>query len=96
MKRFYVYIMASKKEGTLYTGVTSDLPRRIWEHKNGVTEGFTKRYAVDRLVHFEVFDDFEKAVLQEKRLKRWRRAWKVELIEKSNPGWLDIYEDVCA
>lgn len=88
--------MASKKEGTLYTGVTSDLPKRIWEHKNGVAEGFTKQYDVDRLVYFEIFDDFEQAVLQEKRLKRWRRAWKIELIEKSNPGWVDMYDQVCA
>ena len=91
MKRFYVYIMASKKGGTLYTGLTSILPKRTWEHKNEVADGFTKKYSVRRLVYYEVFDEFEAAVKREKSLKRWRRQWKINLIEKENPDWNDLY-----
>lgn len=91
MKQYCVYILASKKDGVLYIGVTSDLPGRIWQHKEGVTQGFTKRYQVKRLVFFEVHEDVEQAILREKRLKKWNRAWKVELIERMNPEWEDLY-----
>jgi putative endonuclease len=89
-KRFYVYILASQRNGTLYTGVTSNLQKRVWEHKNHLVEGFTKKYKVDLLVYFEVFENAEQAIIREKRLKRWRRSWKLDLIEKGNPGWEDL------
>jgi putative endonuclease len=85
-----VYILASKPRGVIYIGVTSDLPRRIWEHKNQVVEGFTKRYHVHRLVYFELFDDRYEAISREKRLKKWNREWKVRLIEERNPQWRDL------
>jgi len=85
-----IYILASKPRGVLYVGVTSDLPRRIWEHKNEVVEGFTKRYHVHRLVYFELFDDMYEAISREKRLKKWNREWKVRLIEERNPQWRDL------
>ncbi len=95
-KEFWVYIMASKRNGTLYVGVTSDLAKRIWEHKNGLVEGFTHRYQVDRLVYCEPFDDAENAITRERQLKKWRRAWKIELIENSNPAWRDLYGEINA
>ncbi len=95
-KEFWVYIMASKRNGTLYVGVTSDLAKRIWEHKNGLVEGFTHRYQVDRLVYCEPFDDAENAITRERQLKKWRRAWKIELIENSNPEWRDLYDEINA
>ncbi len=91
-KEFYVYILASKRNGTLYTGVTSNLVQRIWQHKEGFVEGFTLTYRVKRLVYFEAHDSAESAITREKQIKKWRRAWKVELIEKNNPGWKDLYE----
>jgi len=93
-REFWVYIMASKRNGTLYVGVTSDLPKRIWERKNGLVEGFTHRYQVDRLVYCEPFDDAESAITREKQLKKWRRAWKIELIESDNPEWRDLYDEI--
>jgi putative endonuclease len=90
----YVYILASKPHGTLYTGVTNDLVRRVYEHKEGVARGFSKRYGVKTLVHFEVFDRIDDAILREKRVKGWRRAWKIALIEKDNPDWRDLYVDL--
>ena len=87
---FFVYLLASKPYGTLYVGVTSDLGKRIWEHKNQVVPGFTAKYEVHRLVWFEVHDDFEAAHLREKRLKGWKREWKINLIERENPQWLDL------
>jgi putative endonuclease len=93
-KEFYVYIMASKRNGTLYIGVTSDLVKRTWEHKNKMIEGFTKKYKVDRLVYYEITQDAESAILREKRLKKWKRQWKVELIEQKNPNWKDLYYDI--
>jgi len=93
-KKFYVYILASKRNGTLYVGVTSDLTKRIWEHKNEVADGFTKEYNIKTLVYFEIFDDAENAILREKKLKKWKRIWKLELIEKKNPRWLDLYETI--
>ncbi|MCB9990846.1 MAG: GIY-YIG nuclease family protein [Rhodospirillales bacterium] len=94
MKIFYVYILANKRNGFLYIGLTSDLPKRVWEHKNGVVKGHTQKYSIKRLVYYEVFDNFEAAEQREKRLKRWRRAWKDELIETTNPDWNDLYKEV--
>ena len=91
MKRYFVYIMASKRNGTLYIGVTNDLARRVHEHKTDQVEGFTKKYGVHRLVHYEETNDIESAILREKQLKKWRRRWKLELIEESNPQWNDLY-----
>ena len=93
-KNYYVYILASRRNGTLYIGVTSDLIKRTWEHKNKAVEGFTKRYGVDNLVYFEQFNDSENAIKREKRLKKYNRKWKLELIEKENPGWRDLYEEL--
>ncbi len=89
-----VYILASKRNGTLYIGVTSDLPKRAWEHKNDVVEGFTKRYSVHRLVYYELHEDMESAIRREKHMKEWNRAWKLELIEKQNPDWSDVWEGI--
>ncbi|MCM2329097.1 MAG: GIY-YIG nuclease family protein [Lysobacter sp.] len=89
-KEFAVYILASRRNGTLYTGVTSNLPRRLWEHREGVVDGFTKEYGVKTLVWFEMHDNAEAAITREKRLKKWNRAWKLALIEKSNPDWKDL------
>jgi putative endonuclease len=89
-----VYIMASRRHGTLYVGVTSDLVKRGWEHKNSVTGGFTQKYNVHRLVHYELFGDMDSAIMREKQLKKWRRAWKIELIEKSNLDWKDLWPDI--
>jgi putative endonuclease len=94
-ERLYcVYILASKIGGTLYVGVTSDLVQRIYQHKSDVIAGFTKRYGVHRLVYFEVHHDIEEAILREKRMKKWNRAWKVQLIEESNPNWDDLYHSI--
>jgi putative endonuclease len=86
-----VYILASGRNGTLYTGVTSSLVERVWEHKNDVVEGFTKKYKVHALVWFELHQEMLTAIEREKRIKKWRRSWKVELIEKNNPEWDDLY-----
>ena len=90
-RQFYVYILASRKHGTLYIGLTSNLLQRIWQHKQGTIAGFTKKYAVTRLVHYEVFASPSDAIQREKSLKRWPRAWKVNLIEGDNPDWTDLY-----
>lgn len=90
----YVYILASQRNGTLYVGVTNDLVRRVWEHRNNVVDGFTKTYNVHRLVHFAEFDDPRSAIQYEKKLKHWERKWKLALIEKSNPDWRDLYDDI--
>jgi len=84
-----VYILASKRNGTLYIGVTSDIIKRTWEHKNDSVEGFTKRYRVHRLVYYELHEDMESAIRREKQMKKWNRDWKLELIEKQNPDWRD-------
>ena len=94
MKHPVVYIVASKKNGTLYVGVTSDLVKRIWQHKNHVVTGFTEEYEVNQLVYFEQFDDMTNAITREKVLKKWNRAWKIRLIEKTNPDWLDLYNEI--
>ena len=86
-----LYILASKPNGTLYTGVTGDLLKRVWEHRSGLVEGFTRRYRVHRLVYFEVHDLMTEAIRREKQIKKWRRSWKIELIEKSNPRWRDLW-----
>ena len=88
----YVYIMASQRNGTLYLGVTSDLIKRVWEHRNGIIGGFTKRYGCKMLVWYEAYDDLEEARLRELRMKEWRRVWKRELIETMNPNWDDLYD----
>jgi putative endonuclease len=93
MQTYFVYILTSKINGTLYIGVTNDLIRRIYEHKSGLIEGFTKKYSIDKLVYFESTSDVNAAILREKRLKKWKRKWKIELIEKSNPEWRDLSED---
>ncbi len=87
----YFYILASARNGTLYIGVTSDLVKRVHEHKSNLVEGFTSRYNIDKLVWFEQSDSIESAITREKQLKEWKRAWKTELIEKSNPYWNDLY-----
>jgi putative endonuclease len=94
MKDYYIYMMASKKNGTLYIGVTNDLLRRVWQHKNDVHGGFTKKYRVHRLVWYETTTDIEKAIQREKPMKKWRRQWKIELIEKKNPNWDDLYDEL--
>ena len=91
-KSYYVYIMASARNGTLYVGVTGDLARRAYEHREGLTPGFTTTYGVNRLVWYEHFPTADEAITSEKRIKRWRRAWKLKLIETMNPQWLDLYE----
>ena len=91
---YYVYILASKRNGTLYIGVTNDLIRRVYEHKNGLIEGFTKKYSVKKLVYYEQTNDVREAILREKRLKKWNRDWKIKLIEKMNPDWKDLSEDL--
>jgi putative endonuclease len=90
-KQLYVYILASRKHGTIYIGMTNDLIRRVYEHKEKLVPGFTKDYGVDKLVYYETYDDPESAITREKRLKRWKRDWKIELIEGSNPNWDDLY-----
>jgi putative endonuclease len=89
-----VYILVSKRNGTLYIGVTSDLVKRIWEHRNSMVEGFTKRYGVHQLVWYELHGSMESAIEREKRLKEWRRKWKLELIESTNPEWQDLYHTI--
>ena len=88
-----VYILAKASHSTLYTGVTSDLPARIWQHREGLIRGFTQRYGIKRLVWFEVHDTMDAAILREKRIKRWLRAWKYDLIHEQNPTWRDLAED---
>jgi putative endonuclease len=91
---YWVYILASKVGGTLYIGVTNNLVRRMYEHRNGLVPGFTKHYGVHRLIYFEQHTDVEAAIRREKLLKRWNRAWKIELIEQMNPNWDDLYPQI--
>jgi putative endonuclease len=93
-KNYYTYIMASAKNGTLYIGVTSNLADRIDKHKQGMYDGFTKKYKVDKLVYYEIYGDVYEAITKEKQLKKWNREWKIKLIEKNNPGWKDLYDDL--
>jgi putative endonuclease len=91
---YWVYMLASRKHGTIYVGVTNDLIRRVYQHKNKLIKGFTKEYAVTRLVWFETHDDITAAIMREKELKKWRREWKINLIERDNPHWDDLYAEI--
>jgi putative endonuclease len=91
---YSVYILASKRNGTLYVGVTNNLARRIYEHKQGAIAGFTKRYRIDKLVYYEMSGDVISAITREKQIKKWNRAWKIKLIESINPDWRDLYSDI--
>lgn len=93
-KQFYVYILASKRNGTLYIGITSGLVQRIWQHKNKMVEGFTQKYNVNKLVYYELHPNAESAITREKQMKKWRRSWKIRLIEEKNPDWKDLYDDI--
>jgi putative endonuclease len=95
LKEFYVYILCSKRNGTLYTGVTSNLIKRVYQHKKDLVEGFTRRYKVHRLVWYETHESWESAIKREKQIKKWKRAWKLIIIEKGNPSWDDLYEAIC-
>jgi putative endonuclease len=92
---YYTYILASRRNGTLYVGVTNDLVRRVYEHRSGAVEGFTKRYAVKMLVYFEVLEMAAAAVQREKNIKKWPRQWKLDLLENSNPTWRNLYDEIC-
>lgn len=94
MHQYYVYILASKRNGTLYIGVTNDLVKRVWQHKNKLADGFTKKYKVDKLVYYEITPDIESAITREKQMKKWNRAWKIRLIQEKNPDWKDLYKDL--
>ncbi len=92
MKAGYIYIMASRHHGTLYVGVTSNIVKRVYEHKQGLVDGFTKKYDIKNLVHYETYDDIESAILHEKKLKHLKRQKKIEIVEKDNPNWSDLYD----
>lgn len=94
MKNYYVYIFANKKHGTLYIGMTNDLKIRVCEHKNSLIDGFTKKYNIKTLVYYEQTTDVNSAIIREKRVKKWKRDWKINLIEKTNPRWKDLYEEI--
>ena len=91
---FYIYILANKRRGTLYIGVTSNLMTRVYEHKNGFVDGFTKKYGVHQLVYYEITKDTEAALTRERQLKKWNRIWKIRLIEEHNPEWADLYDSL--
>jgi len=92
MGQYFVYILASKRNGTLYIGVTNDLLKRVYQHKNNLVEGFTRKYGVYNLVYYEIYKNIYDAITREKNMKKWKRKWKMELIEKSNPNWEDLYD----
>jgi putative endonuclease len=92
--KYYVYILAGRKNGTLYTGVARNLKKRVYQHKNKVFKGFTGKYNVEKLVYFETYDRIDEAIQREKRIKKWRRAWKIRLIENLNPKWNDLYDEI--
>ena len=94
MKQPCVYILASRRNGTLYVGVTSNLVQRVWQHRNDIMEGFTRKYGVQRLVWFEMHPSMMSAIAREKAIKKWSRAWKLALIESGNPAWKDLYEEI--
>ena len=94
MKSYYVYILANKRKGTLYIGVTNDLTKRVYEHKNNLVDGFTQKYGIHKLVYYEKTNSVESAIEREKVLKKWNRKWKLELIEKNNPEWKDLYYNI--
>ncbi|MEW6600050.1 MAG: GIY-YIG nuclease family protein [Nitrospirota bacterium] len=95
MKKYYVYILCSRRNGTLYIGVTSNLIKRVYEHKNDLADGFTKRYKIHNLVWYEAHETTESAIIREKNIKKWERIWKLRLIEEQNPEWKDLYCDIC-
>ena len=94
MNKYYVYLLASSWRGTLYVGVTSDLIKRVWQHREGLAEGFTKKHGIKMLVWFEACDDINVAISREKAIKAWKRSWKIELIERHNPKWQDLYTSI--
>ena len=94
MKQYYVYILANDRNGTLYIGVTSDLIKRIYEHRSDLVDGFTQEHQVHQLVYYEITDDINSAIAREKQLKSWNRKWKIDLIEKTNPQWEDLYQTI--
>lgn len=94
-KNLYVYILAKERNSTFYVGITSNLMKRVWEHKNETADGFTKKYGVKNLVYYEIFNDPENAIKREKQLKKWNRPWKMRVIEEMNPKWEDLYDDIC-
>ena len=94
MKQYYVYILASRRDGILYIGVTNNLLKRVYEHKNNIVRGFTEKYNVHILVYYETYTNIYDAITREKRMKKWKRKWKIELIEKSNSQWRDLYSDI--
>ncbi|MFH1374587.1 MAG: GIY-YIG nuclease family protein [bacterium] len=94
MKKAYVYILASKRNGTLYIGITTDLIKRVYEHKHDLVDGFTKKYKAHYLVYFEEHEDIRQAITREKQIKKWKRRWKLELIEKDNPNWRNLYDEI--
>ena len=91
--QYYVYILASKIRGTLYIGITNDLQKRVYEHKREIKKGFTEKYGINKLIYFETFKDVNEAIKREKNLKKWKRAWKIKLIEEDNKKWLDLSKD---
>ncbi|MDX1901198.1 MAG: GIY-YIG nuclease family protein [Gammaproteobacteria bacterium] len=93
-KAYYVYILANKKYGTLYIGITSNLIKRIYEHKNNFADGFTKKYGIHQLMYYEIHIDVREAILREKQIKKWHRDWKINLIERDNPDWIDLYSSI--
>ena len=95
MKQYYVYIVTNKKHGTLYTGMTSNLIQRVYQHKMKMVDGFTKKYNLDKLVWYESTTDVMSAIRREKQIKKWKREWKIKLIEDFNPEWKDLYDDIC-
>jgi putative endonuclease len=95
MKKYYVYMICSKRNGTLYIGVTSDLIKRVYEHKNKLADGFSKKYNIHRLVWYESHETVEEAIVREKQIKKWKRQWKLKLIGRDNPEWNDLYETIC-
>jgi putative endonuclease len=94
MKQYYVYILAGQKNGTLYVGVTSDLTKRVYEHKQNLVDGFSKKYSVHDLVYYEQHNEVEESILREKQIKKWNRKWKIRLIEEKNLGWSDLYDEI--
>ncbi len=94
MKSYYVYILSSEFNGTLYIGVTNNLLKRVYQHKNDLVDGFTKKYQIHNLVYFEEYNDIQEAILREKQIKRWKRTWKINLIEKDNLNWKDLYKNL--
>ena len=94
MKTYYVYILASKRNGTLYIGITNNLMNRVYEHKHVMVKGFTKKYHVDKLLYYEETNDVNSAISREKKMKRWKRNWKISLIERTNPEWKDLYNNL--